>query len=80
LRIDVERANFHTSRLTFSDKAIKLTVRVCLGCGSTEIFAGVTVRNLKWSPHLDWYNGLENIVEKLKEEIDKDWKREKMPA
>ncbi|WP_207497067.1 hypothetical protein [Aridibaculum aurantiacum] len=27
----------------------------------------------QWSPHLDWYHGLEEIVRKLKEEILEDW-------
>jgi hypothetical protein len=27
----------------------------------------------QWSPHLDWYEGLEAIVQKLKEEILEDW-------
>ena len=26
-----------------------------------------------WSPHLDWYKGLDTIIEKLKEEIKKNW-------
>ncbi len=26
-----------------------------------------------WSPHLDWYKGLDAIIEKLKEEIKKSW-------
>jgi hypothetical protein len=25
------------------------------------------------SPHLDWYNGLNDIVNKLKEEIKESW-------
>ena len=28
---------------------------------------------LAWSPHLDWYNGLDNIINALKEEIKKNW-------
>jgi hypothetical protein len=27
----------------------------------------------RWSPHLDWYKGLDGIVQKLKEEILEDW-------
>jgi hypothetical protein len=27
-----------------------------------------------WSPHLDWYEGLDDIVEKLKEEIREGWR------
>lgn len=27
----------------------------------------------KWSPHLDWYHGLNDIVIKLKEEILETW-------
>ncbi len=27
-----------------------------------------------WSPHLDWYHGLEAIVRSVKEEILQDWK------
>ncbi len=27
----------------------------------------------EWSPHLDWYEGLEDIVRKLKEEIKESW-------
>jgi hypothetical protein len=30
----------------------------------------------KWSPHLDWYKGLEEIVQQLKEEIARRWKEE----
>jgi len=30
----------------------------------------------KWSPHLDWYNGLEDIVQLLLEEIKKQWATE----
>lgn len=26
-----------------------------------------------WSPHLDWYEGLNDIVQKLKEEIKESW-------
>jgi hypothetical protein len=26
------------------------------------------------SPHLDWYEGLDDIVQKLKEEIKERWK------
>lgn len=28
----------------------------------------------KWSPHLDWYEGLNEIVEKLKKEILEEWR------
>jgi hypothetical protein len=28
----------------------------------------------KWSPHLDWYEGLDNIVNALKESIKEAWK------
>jgi hypothetical protein len=27
----------------------------------------------RWSPHLDWYKGLESIVDVLKEEIERGW-------
>ncbi len=27
----------------------------------------------KWSPHLDWYGGLDDMVNKLKEEIKESW-------
>jgi predicted amidophosphoribosyltransferase len=27
----------------------------------------------KWSPHLDWYEGLDNVIARLKEEIEKSW-------
>ncbi len=27
----------------------------------------------QWSPHLDWYDGLDDIVNKLKEEIEHSW-------
>ncbi|MBA2762226.1 MAG: hypothetical protein H0U39_09775 [Segetibacter sp.] len=30
----------------------------------------------KSSPHLDWYEGLEDIIKKLKEEIEQGWKVE----
>ncbi len=26
-----------------------------------------------WSPHLDWYEGLDGVLENLKEEIEKSW-------
>jgi hypothetical protein len=26
-----------------------------------------------WSPHLDWYEGLDEIIQKLKEEIKHGW-------
>ena len=26
-----------------------------------------------WSPHLDWYKGLDDIVDKLKEDIKRNW-------
>jgi len=26
------------------------------------------------SPHLDWYEGLDDIIQKLKEEIKEGWK------
>lgn len=26
-----------------------------------------------WSPHLDWYKGLDSVVTVLKEEIKKEW-------
>ena len=28
----------------------------------------------KWSPHLDWYEGLDDIVNALKEAIKESWK------
>jgi len=28
---------------------------------------------VEWSPHLDWYEGLDGIVRKLKEEIKESW-------
>ena len=28
---------------------------------------------LAWSPHLDWYRGLDKIVIELKEEIKRNW-------
>jgi hypothetical protein len=31
----------------------------------------------KWSPHLDWYDGLEDLVNKLKQEITEKWQLEK---
>jgi len=31
---------------------------------------------LAWSPHLDWYDGLDEIIEKLKEEIEELWLQE----
>lgn len=30
-----------------------------------------------WSRHLDWYHGLEDIVQSVKEEILEDWKIDK---
>lgn len=33
----------------------------------------------RWSPHLEWYEGLDDAVEKLKAEIKEGWK-EKMPG
>jgi len=27
----------------------------------------------EWSPHLDWYDGLEDIIRKFKEELQKSW-------
>jgi len=27
----------------------------------------------KWSPHLDWYDGLDEIIQKLIEEIETSW-------
>ena len=27
----------------------------------------------QWSPHLDWYEGLDEIINKLKAEIEKGW-------
>ncbi len=27
----------------------------------------------RWSPHLDWYDGLDEIVQKLIEEIEHSW-------
>ena len=30
----------------------------------------------QWSPHLDWYDGLDEIIEKLKEEIEELWLQE----
>lgn len=32
----------------------------------------------EWSPHLDWYDGLEEIVQKLKEELAMEWAKEKV--
>ena len=32
----------------------------------------------EWSPHLDWYHGLEEIVQRLKEEILESWKQEEL--
>lgn len=29
------------------------------------------------SPHLDWYEGLDDVVDKLKEEIKESWVMEK---
>lgn len=29
-----------------------------------------------WSPHLDWYEGLDEIIERLKEEIKEGWLQE----
>ena len=26
-----------------------------------------------WSPHLDWYKGLDEVINKLKEEIKESW-------
>jgi hypothetical protein len=28
---------------------------------------------MAWSPHLDWYRGLDNIIHELREEIKKNW-------
>jgi hypothetical protein len=27
----------------------------------------------KWSPHVDWYDGLDEIIQKLIEEIEESW-------
>ncbi len=27
----------------------------------------------QWSPHLDWYDGLDEVVNKLKQEIEEEW-------
>lgn len=48
----------------------------CRGCGKVWektqciLHAGGCAA---WSPHLDWYEGLDDIVENLKAEIKKSW-------
>jgi hypothetical protein len=32
-----------------------------------------------WSPHLDWYDGLDEIINRLKAEIEERWHQE-VPA
>jgi len=31
---------------------------------------------LEWSPHLDWYDGLDEIINQLKKEIEERWLQE----
>ena len=48
----------------------------CPNCGKiwkdTQCF-GPPVGCSKWSPHLDWYDGLDEIIQKLIEEIEHQW-------
>ena len=48
----------------------------CPHCGkiwkSTQCFSAPTGCS-KWSPHLDWYDGLDEIIQKLIEEIETSW-------
>jgi hypothetical protein len=30
----------------------------------------------EWSPHLDWYHGLDEIINKLKKEVEEGWLQE----
>ena len=44
----------------------------CPGCG--KIYKDTQCISChKWSPHLDWYEGLNNILLQLKDEIEKSW-------
>jgi predicted amidophosphoribosyltransferase len=50
------------------------TAARCPGCG--KVFKDtqcVSSSCFKFSPHLDWYEGLDNVVVKLKEEIEESW-------
>ncbi|MEO5977292.1 MAG: hypothetical protein ABIS36_22435 [Chryseolinea sp.] len=48
----------------------------CPSCGKiwkdTQCFAP-PLGCSQWSPHVDWYDGLDEIVRKLVEEIEKSW-------
>jgi hypothetical protein len=48
----------------------------CPGCGKvwedTQCVKHAGGCN-KWSPHPDWYEGLDEVVNKLKEEIKESW-------
>lgn len=54
------------------------TAARCPGCGKvwedtqcvSPQYGGCT----QWSPHLDWYEGLDEAVAQLKEEIKESWK------
>lgn len=52
----------------------------CPGCGKiwketqcvSEVLGGCSA----WSPHLDWYHGLDDIIQRLMEEIKEYWLQE----
>lgn len=48
----------------------------CPQCGkiwkNTQCF-GPPVGCASWSPHLDWYDGLDEVIRELIEEIEKSW-------
>lgn len=54
-----------------------LTGARCPGCGKVWEYTQCVDRSkggcTAMSPHLDWYQGLDDIVNKLKEEIKESW-------
>jgi hypothetical protein len=52
----------------------------CPSCGKiwkdTQCVAASSGGCSAWSPHLDWYDGLDEIIQKLKEEIEEQWLQE----
>jgi len=46
----------------------------CPGCGKIWKDTQCLIDACKkWSPHLDWYDGLDEIIQKLIEEIEERW-------
>jgi hypothetical protein len=52
----------------------------CPQCGKiwkdTQCVAAEHGGCLAWSPHLDWYDGLDEIIDRLKAEIEEKWLQE----